>query len=626
MMIKKKQVVLVTRPDEEGLELANQLKTIGIEPLLEPMLIVENLPVDDLSYDKTQAYIITSANSIKALLKLKPDMEIPLFAVGNASAVTARNSGFKTVYSADGDAQDLAKLVDDILSPNEGDLLYITGKTQSGNLVQKLSSLGFDCREVFVYETIPRRSLSQPTVAAIKNDKVGTILFYSSKTAEVAVTLIKKSRLVRQCKKITIICLSEGIASVAKKLKWYNVFVSDKPTQESMLVLLEKSRVKQTQRVHMENRKNSNIKSNDDSPTDNSFKATPPSPKKTYSIRAIIYSGLIGAFAISVGLATSDLWKPHLNKILPFLYNQNITEKNLSLLAQRLEKLELQALNNIPRIEELEEKKNRLTEQAQKTLSRIGELEKSIDKAKKVVSSIEAQVSPGDSKQGLRKLVERLDEIERETVTEANKTEKNIGALEKKLENYRNERLAIGKTSGNSVARAFLVGVGQLRSAIKTGKPFLEELESLGAINIGKEAKNIIDKKLRDDSTKGIATFSQLKLGFQKIAGKVVSSSKIEIDEEDLVSQIFSRISDSVTWRRTNQLMGTGVEAIVARAEENLIQGDLESATNEVDSLEPKAKLILRDWLQSAKKNIEASKAVSSLQDIAISQLVNVER
>ncbi len=625
-MIKKKQVVLVTRPDEEGLALANQLKTIGIEPLLEPMLIVENLPVDDLSYDKTQAYIITSANSIKALLKLKPDMEIPLFAVGNASAVTARNSGFKTVYSADGDADDLAKLVDDILSPNEGDLLYITGKTQSGNLVQKLSSLGFGCREVFVYETIPRRSLSRPTVAAIKNDKVGTILLYSSKTAEVVVTLIRKSRLVRQCKKITIICLSEGIASVAKELQWYNVLVSDKPTQESMLDLLEKRTVKQTQHVDMENSKNSNIKSNDDSLTDNSFKATPPSPKKTYSIRAVIYSGLIGAFTISMGLATSDLWTPQLNKILPFLHNQNITEKNLSLLAQRLEKLEIQTLNNIPRIEELEEKKNRLTEQAQKTLSRIGALEKSIDQAKKLVSSIEAQVSPGDPKQGLRKLVERLDEIEKETITEASKTEKNIGALEKKLENYRNERLAIGKTSGNSVARAFLVGVGQLRSATKTGKPFLEELESLGAINIGKEAKNIIDKKLRGDSAKGIATFSQLRFGFQKIAGKVVSSSKIEIDEEDLVSQIFSRISDSVTWRKTSQLIGTGAEAIVARAEENLIQGDLESAVNELESLEPKAKLILGDWLQAAKKHIAVNKAVSSLQNIAISQLVNVER
>ena len=104
------------------------------------------------------------------------------------------------------------------------------------------------------------------------------------------------------------------------------------------------------------------------------------------------------------------------------------------------------------------------------------------------------------------------------------------------------------------------------------------------------------------------------------------SSLKIEIDEEDLVTQIFSRISDSVTWRKTSQLIGTGVEAIVARAEDNLIQGDLESAINELESLEPKAKLILGDWLQAAKKHITANKAVSSLQNIAISQLVNVER
>ena len=624
-MIKKKQVVLVTRPDEEGLELANELKTIGIEPLLEPMLIVENLPVDDLSYDKTQAYIITSANSIKALLKLKPDMKIPLFAVGNASAIVARKSGFKTVYSADGDADDLAKLVDDILNPSEGDLLYISGKTQSGDLFKKLSSLGFGCSEVVVYETIPRKSLSPATVVAIKSDQVDTILLYSSKTAEVLIKLIRKSRLVRHCTKITVICLSKGIANVAKSLNWYNVLVSDKPTQEGMLDLLEKSPVKQTQRNSMEYNKNSDVKSNEESLTDNSVNAATPIPKK-YSLKAIIYSGLIGAFIVSAGLATSDLWTPRLHKIAPFLQNQHITEKSISLLAQRLDKLELQTVNNIPRLEELEEEKNRLTDQAKETLDRIGALEKSIGKAKKVVSSIEAQILPGNSKQGLTKLIERLDEIEKDTILEASKTEKNIGALEKKLENYRNERLAIGKTNGNSVARVFLVGVGQLRLAIKTGKPFAEELESLDAMNIGEEAKDIIEKKLRDESTKGVATLSQLRLGFQRIAGKVVSSSKIEVDEEDVVSQIFSRISESVTWRKTNQLIGTGVEAIVARAEENLVKGDLESATNELDSLEPKARLILRDWLLAAKKHVAASKAVSSLQNIAISQLVNVER
>ena len=279
-MTKKEQVVLVTRPDEEGLALANQLKTVGKKILLEPVLIVENLPVKDLSYDKTQAYVITSANSIKALLNLRPDLEIPLFAVGNASAIAARKSGFKTVYSADGDADDLAKLVDDILNPSEGDLLYISGKTQSGNLFKKLSSLGFGVSEVVVYETIPRKSLSPATVAAIKNDQVDTILLYSSKTAEVLIKLIRKSRLVRQCKKITIICLSKGIADVAKNLNWYNVLVSDKPTQESMLGLLEKSTLKQTQRVSMENNKNSDVKSNEDSLTDNSVNAATAIPKK----------------------------------------------------------------------------------------------------------------------------------------------------------------------------------------------------------------------------------------------------------------------------------------------------------------------------------------------------------
>ena len=165
-------------------------------------------------------------------------------------------------------------------------MLYISGKTQSGNLFKKLSSLGFGVSEVVVYETIPRKSLSPATVAAIKNDQVDTILLYSSKTAEVLIKLLRKSRLVRQCKKITIICLSKGIANVAKSLNWYNVLVSDKPTQEGMLGLLEKSTLKQTQRVSMENNKNSDVKSNEDSLTDDSVNAATPIPKKKYSLKA----------------------------------------------------------------------------------------------------------------------------------------------------------------------------------------------------------------------------------------------------------------------------------------------------------------------------------------------------
>ena len=100
-------------------------------------------------------------------------------------------------------------------------------------------------------------------------------------------------------------------------------------------------------------------------------------------------------------------------------------------------------------------------------------------------------------------------------------------------------------------------------------------------------------------------------ISFQRIAGKVVATQKNEIDEEDLPK--YFRISD-LQLEKNKSVDRTGVEAIVARAEDNLIQGDLESAINELESLEPKAKLILGDWLQAAKKHITANKAVSSLQ------------
>ena len=126
--------VLVTRPGADGHLLANILDDLGIDTIREPLLTIRNLDVKTIDLDGIQAYLTTSANGVKALINVKPNFDIPLFAVGDASAITARQEGFKTVHSASGNVAALAQLVTDILDPTGGSLLYATSSSQAGDL------------------------------------------------------------------------------------------------------------------------------------------------------------------------------------------------------------------------------------------------------------------------------------------------------------------------------------------------------------------------------------------------------------------------------------------------------------------------------------------------------------
>ncbi|HIA81676.1 MAG TPA: uroporphyrinogen-III synthase, partial [Rhodospirillales bacterium] len=115
--------VLVTRPGKDGQDLVKILGDLGIDSMLEPLLTIRNLNTNSLNTEGVQAYLSTSANGINALINANPDYSIPLFAVGDATAVTARLGGFKTVHSASGDVSALANLVADILEPSGGSLI-----------------------------------------------------------------------------------------------------------------------------------------------------------------------------------------------------------------------------------------------------------------------------------------------------------------------------------------------------------------------------------------------------------------------------------------------------------------------------------------------------------------------
>src|SRR4029077_7035680 len=104
--------VVVTRPQADSERSATALRARGHSVLVAPLMRVEPVTAD-LS-GGWGGGIITSAHAPSAIAAnpaCKVLRELPLFAVGQRSADTARQAGFSDVISAGGDVRDLLQLI-----------------------------------------------------------------------------------------------------------------------------------------------------------------------------------------------------------------------------------------------------------------------------------------------------------------------------------------------------------------------------------------------------------------------------------------------------------------------------------------------------------------------------------
>ena len=173
--------VLVVRSEPGASETAARLAEHGHVPILSPVSrIVFETAAPDLS--PIDALAFTSANGVRALERLTHDRDWDVFAVGDATALAAREAGFRRVHSASGD---LSALIDLIFSElREGvKIAHLSGEAIAGDLCETLCSAGLDCERIIVYRAEPADSLSEEARAALSNGET-VVLIHSALGAE----------------------------------------------------------------------------------------------------------------------------------------------------------------------------------------------------------------------------------------------------------------------------------------------------------------------------------------------------------------------------------------------------------------------------------------------------------
>lgn len=230
--------LLITRPRTDAEPLADALRAHGIDSLIEPLLTVVPLPGSPLDLTGVQAFLATSANGIRAFAMRQPQRDLPVLAVGDATARTARSLGFGDVASAGGNVDSLALLVRRSCDPAAGRLLHVAGSSVAGDLAKTLALGGFAVQRAVLYATRPAEALSPEVIEALHDNRLDGAVLYSPRTARTLALLIETAGMADSCRQLTAFCLSEAVGAGVRRLPWRRIALAATPDQPALIAVI----------------------------------------------------------------------------------------------------------------------------------------------------------------------------------------------------------------------------------------------------------------------------------------------------------------------------------------------------------------------------------------------------
>ena len=170
-------------------------------------------------------------------------------------------------------------------------------------------------------------------------------------------------------------------------------------------------------------------------------------------------------------------------------------------------------------------------------------------------------------------------------------------------------------------AQSLVLAAGQLAGTVATGQPFEAELKTARAVAGSDAAVAAALDTLAPLAAKGVVTRAQLADRFGPLADEIVKAD-LKGSGATWVDQVTGTLSTLVTVRRQGGgIVGDTAEAVTARAEAAVHQGNLAGAVTELSALTGPAAQAAAGWLADAKARLAAEAAGKTLTDRSIALL-----
>lgn len=237
--------LLVLRPREAGERTARRLVELGHEALLSPVMQVRPTgaampagPFDVISATSAAAFShpVDMPDSLLAL---------PFLAVGERTALAAKQCGFTQVHAAEGERHSLAALARSLLRKGalpsaepEPRLLLLLGRDHKDDTPALLEAAGVRPVPWIVYAAEAEAALSQEAVAALLAGQVDAVLHYSRRSATLALQLVADTPSFPLFRQLPQFCLSEDVAQPLRGAGIVKVEIAAWPHEDALLALL----------------------------------------------------------------------------------------------------------------------------------------------------------------------------------------------------------------------------------------------------------------------------------------------------------------------------------------------------------------------------------------------------
>ena len=234
--------LLVTRPEPDGTRTAAALRARGHEVTLLPVLRVEIDAEAELGDGPWGAVLITSANAARAVAehpRRDELLRVPVFAVGRRSAEAARAAGFADAVAADGNADDLGRLLAARLPAAKHPLLWLAGEDRAGDLTGALATKGLALHTVVIYRAVAETSLPAEVREALAGGAFDGVLHYSRRSADAFEAIVMAAGVDLKSLPTKHYCLSAQVAAPLRQLGIGTVTVAPQPDEASLLALLD---------------------------------------------------------------------------------------------------------------------------------------------------------------------------------------------------------------------------------------------------------------------------------------------------------------------------------------------------------------------------------------------------
>lgn len=230
--------VLITRPEPAASVFADALAKRGLACLISPVLHYDDLPTPLPDFSAYSGLVFTSAAAVAALCRQAgniPDM--PVYAVGSATAEAAAKAGFTRIETAGGDALSLAALLAD--QQPSGRLLHLSGLHIARDLSSLLHNTPVSLDRHALYEAVEKASITTEAEEAFAQGHIRYVTLFSPRSAHIFATLVKRHRLEDVLANIAALCLSPAVADALDGLLFGHIRIATEPTTDALLALIE---------------------------------------------------------------------------------------------------------------------------------------------------------------------------------------------------------------------------------------------------------------------------------------------------------------------------------------------------------------------------------------------------